>query len=63
MSGLYPMKKDDRQNGRYYFDNASLSAFAQAERDFSGVAEEAGFSSEADLQHYMETIRHEVRGY
>ena len=57
------MKNDDMQNGRDYFDNASLLAFAQAELDFRGVVEEAGFSSEADLQHYMETIRHEVRGY
>ena len=51
------------ENGRYYFDNASFVAFVRAEQDFSGAAEEAGFTSETELQAYMEGIRKEVRGY
>ena len=51
------------ENGRFYFDNASLAAFRRIEQDFDGTAEEAGFGSEAEMQEYMLSIRHEVRGY
>ncbi|MBQ2617607.1 MAG: AbrB/MazE/SpoVT family DNA-binding domain-containing protein [Synergistaceae bacterium] len=52
------------ENGRYYFDNASLVAFARAEDDFKGAAKEAGFQNEEEMQKYMmEDIRREVRGY
>ena len=51
------------ENGRFYFDNASLVAFRRIEQDFDGTAEEAGFGSEAEMQEYMLSIRHEVRGY
>ena len=30
------------ENGRFYFDNASLAAFSRIEREFNGVAEETG---------------------
>lgn len=50
-------------NGRYYFDNATLVAFENAEQAFAGQAEEAGFTNEAEMQAYMEDIRKEVRGY
>ena len=51
------------ENGRYYFDNASLVAFSRIEREFDGEAERAGFNTEADMQTYMQEIRKEVRGY
>lgn len=51
------------ENGRYYFDNASLVAFSNIEKEFRGAAKETGFSSEAEMQDYMLSIRHEVRGY
>ena len=51
------------ENGRFYFDNAALVAFARVEREFEGAAEEAGFASEADMQKYMKGIREEIRGY
>lgn len=51
------------ENGRFYFDNASLMAFSRIEQEFAGIAESAGFSSEADMQEYMLKIRQEVRGY
>ena len=51
------------ENGRFYFDNASLATFSRIERKFYGAAEEAGFSSEADMQDYMLQIRKQVRGY
>ena len=50
------------ENGRFYFDNASLVAFRRIEQAFKGAAEQAGFTSEADMQNYMLGIRQEVRG-
>ena len=51
------------ENGRFYFDNAALVAFSRVEQEFAGAAEEAGFSSEEEMQAYMREIRKEVRGY
>ena len=51
------------ENGRFYFDNAALVAFTRAEQSFAGAAAEAGFSSEEEMQKYMDEIRGEVRGY
>ncbi len=51
------------ENGRFYFDNAALVAFARIEKEFQGAASEAGFSSEEDMQEYMQGIRKKVRGY
>ena len=51
------------ENGRFYFDNASLAAFSRIEQEFQGTAKEAGFSSETDMQDYMLQIRQDVRGY
>ena len=51
------------ENGRFYFDNASLVAFKRIEQEFVGEAERAGFSSEEDMLDYMKSIRQEVRGY
>lgn len=50
------------ENGRFYFDNAALAAFTRVENDFFGSAQDAGFSSEEDMQQYMSNIRKEVRG-
>ncbi len=50
------------ENGRFYFDNASLVAFRRIEQAFKGAAEQAGFTSETDMQNYMLGIRQEVRG-
>ena len=51
------------ENGRFYFDNAAFVAFTRVEQAFDGAAEEAGFSSEEEMQEYMNGIRQEVRGY
>lgn len=51
------------ENGRFYFENSAMLAFKHVEEAFSGVAEEAGFSTEAEMQDYMKEIRKEVRGY
>ena len=51
------------ENGRFYFDNAALVAFSRVEQAFDGAAEEAGFSSEEEMQAYMKEIRKDVRGY
>ena len=50
-------------NGKYYFDNATRAAFENVNQAFADQAEEAGFTTEADMQAYMEEIRKEVRGY
>ncbi len=62
------LRKGDRvviqeENGRYFFDNASLVSFARVEEDFRGAAKEAGFDTEEEMQKYMLEIRQEVRGY
>lgn len=51
------------ENGRYFFDNASLVSFTRVEDDFRGAAKEAGFNTEEEMQKYMLEIRQEVRGY
>lgn len=51
------------ENGRFYFENSAMLAFKRAEDAFSGVAEQAGFPTEDDMQDYMKEIRKEVRGY
>ena len=51
------------ENGRFYFDNAALVAVSRVEQAFAGAAEEAGFSSEEEMQAYMKEIRKDVRGY
>ena len=51
------------ENGRFYFDNAALVAFTRVTQEFDGAATEAGFSSEEEMQEYMNGIRKEVRGY
>lgn len=51
------------ENGRFYFDNAALVALKKVEQAFENAAFEAGFSSEEEMQKYMEEIRKEVRGY
>ena len=44
------------ENGRFYFENSAMLAFA-------GEAEKAGFTTEEEMQDYMKEIRKEVRGY
>ncbi|MCM1538664.1 MAG: AbrB/MazE/SpoVT family DNA-binding domain-containing protein [bacterium] len=51
------------ENGRFYFDNSAVLAFKRVEDAFSGEAENAGFSTEEEMQDYMKEIRKEVRGY
>lgn len=51
------------ENGRFYFENASLLAFERVAEEFEGAAESAGFQTEEDMQNYMKEIRKEVRGY
>lgn len=50
------------ENGRFYFDNASLVAFTRVAEAFDGAAAKAGFSSEEEMQEYMKGIKKEVRG-
>lgn len=51
------------ENGRFYLENAALLAFNRVTDAFQGVAEEAGFQNEEEMQNYMTDIRKEVRGY
>ncbi|MCM1171915.1 MAG: AbrB/MazE/SpoVT family DNA-binding domain-containing protein [Clostridium sp.] len=51
------------ENGRFYFDNSAVLAFKRVEDAFAGEAENAGFSTEEEMQDYMKEIRKEVRGY
>lgn len=51
------------ENGRFYFENSAMLAFRRAEEAFAGEAENAGFTSEEEMQDYMKEIRKEVRGY
>ncbi len=51
------------ENGRFYLENAALLAFNRVAESFDGVAAEAGFQSEEDMQDFMKEIRKEVRGY
>lgn len=50
------------ENGRFYFDNAALVAFARISKAFDGAAKEAGFETEEQMQEYMKGIKKEVRG-
>lgn len=40
-----------------------MLAFNRVEKAFQGVAEEIGYSTEEEMQEYMQEIRKEVRGY
>lgn len=51
------------ENGRFYMENSALVAFNRVAEDFAGVAKEAGFETEEQMQEYMKDIRKEVRGY
>lgn len=51
------------ENGRFYFENSAMLAFKRVEDAFAGEAENAGFSTEKEMQDYMKGIRREVRGY
>ena len=44
-------------------NNSAMRAYEQVAEDFKGVAAEAGFETEEQLQEYMKEIRKEVRGY
>ena len=51
------------ENGRFYLENATMMAFERVIDAFEGVAEDAGFQSEEEMQNYMKEIRKEIRGY
>lgn len=51
------------ENGRFYMENSALMAFNRVAEDFAGVAEDAGFETEEQMQDYMKEIRKEIRGY
>lgn len=51
------------ENGRFYLENAALLAFNRVAESFEGVAKDAGFQTEEEMQDYMKEIRKEVRGY
>ncbi|MCM1121255.1 MAG: AbrB/MazE/SpoVT family DNA-binding domain-containing protein [Eubacterium sp.] len=51
------------ENGRFYFENSAALAFKRVEDAFAGEAENAGFSTEEEMQDYMKELRKEVRGY
>ena len=49
------------ENGRFYFENSAMLAFKRVEEEFRGVAEEAGYCKEEDLQSFAQEIREERR--
>ena len=51
------------ENKICYFENPAVLAFKRAEDAFAGKAAKAGFSTEEEMQNYMEEIRKEVREY
>jgi AbrB family looped-hinge helix DNA binding protein len=51
------------ENGRFYFENSAMLAFKRAEQAFEGVAEEAGFQTEKEMQDYVKEIRKEMGRY
>jgi AbrB family looped-hinge helix DNA binding protein len=51
------------ENGRFYFENSAMLAFKRVEQAFSGVAEEAGFQTEEEMQDYVKEIRKEIGRY
>lgn len=53
----------EEKYGHFYMENSALKAYDQVVEDFSGVAAEAGFETEEQMQEYMKEIRKEVRGY
>jgi AbrB family looped-hinge helix DNA binding protein len=48
------------ENGRFYFENSAMLAFKRAEQAFEGVAENAGFRTEEEMQDYVKEIRKEM---
>jgi AbrB family looped-hinge helix DNA binding protein len=51
------------EDGRFYFENSAMLAFTRAEQAFEGVAEEAGFQTEEEMQDYVKEIRKETGRY
>jgi AbrB family looped-hinge helix DNA binding protein len=51
------------ENGRFYFENSAMLAFKRAEQAFEGVAENAGFRTEEEMQDYVKEIRKEMGRY
>ncbi len=51
------------EDGRFYLENSNFRAFEEVAEAFKGVAAEAGFATEEEMQEYMKEIRKEVRGY
>ena len=49
------------ENGRFYFENSAMLAVKRVEEEFRGVAEEAGYYKEEDLQSFAQEIREERR--
>jgi AbrB family looped-hinge helix DNA binding protein len=45
------------ENGRFYFENSAMLAFKRAEQAFEGVAKNAGFQTEEEMQDYVKEIR------
>jgi AbrB family looped-hinge helix DNA binding protein len=45
------------ENGRFYIENSAFVAFNRVAEEFEGVAEEAGFQNEQQMQDYMKEIR------
>jgi AbrB family looped-hinge helix DNA binding protein len=50
----------EEENGRIYFENASLLAFNRIQDSMAGEAQKAGFKTEQELQDYMREIRKET---
>ena len=44
-------------------ENANIAAFTELQNLMLGAAEQAGFKNENELQDYLLSIRHELRGY
>ena len=47
-------------NGRFFFENSSLSAFTRLQNEMRGAAKDAGFNTEQELQDFSREVRQEM---
>jgi AbrB family looped-hinge helix DNA binding protein len=47
-------------NGRIFFENTSLLAFNRIQNEMCGMAKDAGFLDEQDLQDFAREVRQEI---
>jgi AbrB family looped-hinge helix DNA binding protein len=49
-------------NGKIFLENPSLSAFNRVQNEMCGMAQDAGFNTEQELQSFAREVRQEIWG-